>query len=172
MRLPHKTAVANWFILKDFQKTSKEYIIINVTFILGQREMQQFDWITPFVFNLQQLPGGSFIFNLLQQQQQSQQPTTCSPQLFSGRRGVLLTALSLGCMEESVSPILTISTIKEPLCNRSVTEREESLPPKPCWTAKDRSGFVAVAGAGLYSFIFILYRRAVAKQLSTASLQH
>lgn len=41
----------------------------------------------PFVFNLQQPPGGSLIFNPLQQQlsqfspqQQSQQPTTCSPQ--------------------------------------------------------------------------------------------
>lgn len=67
-------------------------------------------------------------FNPLQQQlsqfspqQQSQQP--------KGIRGVLLTALSLGYTDESVSPILPISTLKEPLHNRSEMGKE-SLPPK------------------------------------------
>lgn len=58
-------------------------------FILGQWGNSAVWLKCAFCFNLQQLPGGSCIFNPLQQeqqlsqfspQQQSQQPTTCSPQ--------------------------------------------------------------------------------------------
>lgn len=46
-------------------------------------------------------------------------------------------------------------------------EWEESLPPKPSQTAKtDYSGSVAMAGAELYSFIYIPHRKAVTNQLA------
>lgn len=73
------------------------------------------------------------------------------------------TALSLGCMDEAVSSILPTSIIHLP----SVNEAEESLPPKPSQTAKtDYSGSVAMAGAELYSFIYIPHRKAVTNQLA------
>lgn len=48
----------------------------------------------------------------------------------------MLTALSLGCEDETVSPILPISTTNEPLPNRSGADREERLSPKLSQTAK------------------------------------
>lgn len=56
--------------------------------------------------------------------------------------------------------------VNEPLPNRSEAEREESLPPKLCQTAKTAVALLLWLEFSYTSLLIILYRKAVTEQLA------
>jgi len=69
-------------------------------------------------------------------------------------------------MDETVSPVPLPPQVNEPLHNRSEVEGGGKSSSKTFSNCKDCSGSAAVAGAWLYSSIYILCGRAVTKQLA------
>lgn len=88
--------------------------------------------------------------------------SSLQPVVLSNRESrCVLTALSLGCEDETVSPILPISTTNEPLPNRSGAERKDFL---LNFLKQQRLQWLCCYDWSWVILLYILYREAVTKQ--------